>query len=222
MAAKRTRREMPPPSSSKEEDLQTKRIERCPVLLGKNIDLVSFTFDVHSFHIEAAFRRSKRVKITQDLICSILRLEDGGIRLYTTKTIPYIEEYNLVEACRRVTGETLRNTCTPKHKSTYTYVLCILHNIIAHIIVPRKGHLMKVNHYDDFLLDSILLGRKLDFPYIMLQHMNSVLSGTKPKALPYGMILTKVFEHFRVSVHYSITSSSQSHRYHQYLHSKAA
>ncbi|KAL2461884.1 Uncharacterized protein Adt_45304 [Abeliophyllum distichum] len=38
----------------------------------------------------------------------------------------------------------------------------------------------------------------------MLQHMNSVLSGTRPKALPYGMILTKVFEHFGVSVHDSV------------------
>ncbi|KAL2487088.1 Uncharacterized protein Adt_31844 [Abeliophyllum distichum] len=34
----------------------------------------------------------------------------------------------------------------------------------------------------------------------MIQHMNSVLSGTRPKALPYGMILTKFFEHFGVSV----------------------
>ncbi|KAL2475329.1 Uncharacterized protein Adt_36065 [Abeliophyllum distichum] len=34
----------------------------------------------------------------------------------------------------------------------------------------------------------------------MIQHMNSVLSGSRPKALPYGMILTKVFDHFGVSV----------------------
>ncbi|KAL2542040.1 Uncharacterized protein Adt_03018 [Abeliophyllum distichum] len=68
------------------------------------------------------------------------------------------------------------------------------------MIVPRKGHHDEVNHYDVFLLDSILLGRKLDFSYIMIQHMNSVLCGSRPKALPYGMILTKVFEHFGVSV----------------------
>ncbi|KAL2532590.1 Uncharacterized protein Adt_05941 [Abeliophyllum distichum] len=47
-------------------------------------------------------------------------------------------------------------------------------------------------------------GRKLDFSYIMLQHMNSVLNGTRPKALHYGMILTKVFEHFGISVHDSV------------------
>ncbi|KAL2480348.1 Uncharacterized protein Adt_33314 [Abeliophyllum distichum] len=34
--------------------------------------------------------------------------------------------------------------------------------------------------------------------------MNSILSGTRPKAFPYGMILTKVFEHFVVSIHDSV------------------
>ncbi|KAL2505327.1 Uncharacterized protein Adt_20948 [Abeliophyllum distichum] len=143
MDSKRTRRERPPPSSSEEEDPLTKRIKRCPVLLDKNVDLASFTFDAPSFHIEDLFVgmgwvgiltlndkvypsivkdfykkiifspgteimclvRNKRVKITQDLIHSILRLEDGGIHLYTTKKIPHIEEYNPVEACRRVTGK---------------------------------------------------------------------------------------------------------------------
>ncbi|KAL2542262.1 Uncharacterized protein Adt_03240 [Abeliophyllum distichum] len=168
MAAKHSKKERPPSSSSsEEEDPQIKRIDRCPVLLGKNVDLASFTFDAPSFYIEELF------------------------------------EYNPVETCRRVTGKHFE---TPACLSTNLLTLTcrVLHNIIAHIIVPRKGHHDEVNHYDVFLLDSILLGRKQDFPYIMLQHMNSVLSSTRPKVLPYGMILTKVFEHFGVSVHDSV------------------
>ncbi|KAL2513126.1 Uncharacterized protein Adt_18726 [Abeliophyllum distichum] len=34
--------------------------------------------------------------------------------------------------------------------------------------------------------------------------MNSVLSGTRPKALPYGMILTKNFQHFEISFRDSV------------------
>ncbi|KAL2504653.1 Uncharacterized protein Adt_20274 [Abeliophyllum distichum] len=60
------------------------------------------------------------------------------------------------------------------------------------------GHLDKLNHYDVFLLDSIFVGRKLDFPYIMLNHKDSVICGTRPKALPYRMILIKIFHHFKV------------------------
>ncbi|KAL2541798.1 Uncharacterized protein Adt_02776 [Abeliophyllum distichum] len=148
--------------------------------------------------------KNKRIKITRDLIRSLFCLEDGGIRLYTTKTIPHIEEeYDPVEACHRVTGKHFE---APARLSTNQLTLTcrVLHNIIAHIIVPRKGHHDEVNHYDFFLLDSILLGRKLNFLYIMIQHMNYVLSGTRPKALHYGMILTKVFEHFGVSIHDSV------------------
>ncbi|KAL2513131.1 Uncharacterized protein Adt_18731 [Abeliophyllum distichum] len=242
MAAKRPRRERPPSSSSsKEEDPQSKRFDRCPIQIGKNVDLASFTFDAPSFHIEDLFVgigwvgiftladkiypslvkdfykkmifspgteitcsiKNKRIKITRAIIHSLLHLEDGGISLYTTKTIPHFEEYDLVEACRHVTG---KHFDAPSHLSSNQLTLTcrVLHNIIAHIIVPQKGHHDEVNHYDVFLLDSILLGRKLEFRYIMIQHMNYVLSGTRPKALPYGIILTKIFEHFGVSFHDSV------------------
>ncbi|KAL2526263.1 Uncharacterized protein Adt_11317 [Abeliophyllum distichum] len=241
MSAKHSRRDRPPSSSSEEENPQAKRIESCPVLLGKNVDLSSFTFDAPSFHLEDLFStmgwvsilslydkvylsivkdfykkmvfspgtgisclvRNKRIKITQEIIRSLLYLEDGGIRLYTTKTIPHLEGYDPVEACRRVTGKHFDN---PARLSTNQLTLTchVLHNIIAHIIVPRKGHLDEVNHYDVFLLDSILIGRKLNFSYIMLHHIDSVLSSTRTKALPYGMILTKKFQHFEVSFRDSV------------------
>ncbi|KAL2526761.1 Uncharacterized protein Adt_11815 [Abeliophyllum distichum] len=89
--------------------------------------------------------RNKRIKITQDLIRSILHLEDGGIRLYTTKTILHTDEYNPVEACCHVTGK-----------------------------------------------------------HFKAAHMSCVLSGTRPKALSYGMILTKKFQHFEISFHDSV------------------
>ncbi|KAL2512942.1 Uncharacterized protein Adt_18542 [Abeliophyllum distichum] len=38
----------------------------------------------------------------------------------------------------------------------------------------------------------------------MIQHMRCVLSGTRAKALPYGMILTKIFQHFEVPVRDSV------------------
>ncbi|KAL2456968.1 Uncharacterized protein Adt_46552 [Abeliophyllum distichum] len=220
MDVKHSMREMVLSSSFNEEAPQVTQIDRCPILIGKNVDLTSFTFDAPSFHIEDLFVsmgwvsiimlndkvypsivkdfykkmtfspgtgitclvRNKRIKITQELIRSNLHLEDGGIRLYTTKTISHLEEYNPIEACRRVTQKHFE---TPVRLSTnqLTLTCCVLHNIIAHIIVPRKSHLDEVKHYDVFLLDSILIGRKLYFSYIVLQHMNSVLSGTRHKAL---------------------------------------
>ncbi|KAL2469984.1 Uncharacterized protein Adt_38120 [Abeliophyllum distichum] len=39
----------------------------------------------------------------------------------------------------------------------------------------------------------------------MIQHMSCVLSGTRPKALPYRMILTKLFQHFQISFRDSVS-----------------
>ncbi|KAL2497277.1 Uncharacterized protein Adt_22827 [Abeliophyllum distichum] len=190
MAAKRLRRERAPfPSSESEDSPSEIRIAKCLVLFSKNVDLGSFTFEAPSFHIKDIF---------VELIRSILHLEEGGVRLYTTKTILHTEEYNLIEACCHVTGKHFE-AAVRLSTNQLTLPCRVLHNIIVHIIVPRKGHLDEVNHYDVFLLDSILRGRKLDFSYIMIQHMTSVLSGTRPKALLYRMILTKNFQHFEIS-----------------------
>ncbi|KAL2519558.1 Uncharacterized protein Adt_15805 [Abeliophyllum distichum] len=195
MAAKCTRSERPPSSSSSdEEDSHTKRIDRCPILIDEFLSGIGYY---------VSSKKTKRIKITHELIRSILHLEDGGVRLYTTKTIPHTDEYNSVEACCHVTGKYFE-AAVRLSTNQLTFPCRVLHNIIAHIIVPRKGHLDEVNYYDIFFLDSILHGCKIDFSYIMLQHMSCVLSGTMPKALPYGMILTKKFQHFDVSFHDSV------------------
>ncbi|KAL2462307.1 Uncharacterized protein Adt_45727 [Abeliophyllum distichum] len=63
MAAKRSRRERPPSSSSsEEEDPQIKRIDCCPVLFGKNVDLASFTFDVPFLSHRRSYRSGTRPK----------------------------------------------------------------------------------------------------------------------------------------------------------------
>ncbi|KAL2492480.1 Uncharacterized protein Adt_28108 [Abeliophyllum distichum] len=216
MAAKRPRRERPPSPSSEDEDSPSKiRIPKCPILIGKNVDLASFTFEAPSFHIEDLFAGMCWVSIltlddkvypfiVKELYKSISSTPGSGIScLYTTKTIPHTEEYNPVEACCHVTGNHFEDAVRLS-TNQLTLSCRVLHNIIAHIIVPRKGHLDEVNHYDVFLLDFILRGRKLDFSYIMIQHMTSVLSGTRPKALLYVMIFTKIFQHFEISFRDSV------------------
>lgn len=76
----------------------------------------------------------------------------------------------------------------------------VLQNIIANIILPRKGHRDEVNYFDLFILDSFLVGRKLDFPTIALGLMKLIHTSRYSKALPYVTLLTKNFKHFNVSL----------------------
>ncbi|KAL2486621.1 Uncharacterized protein Adt_31377 [Abeliophyllum distichum] len=245
MVSKRQRSERPPSPSSEDEAPSIENwIDKCPIHIGKNVDLVSFTFDASYFHMEDLFVamgwvsiltlddkaypnitkefyqdmiyspetgitcmvRNKRIKITQDLIRSILHLENCDIRVYSSKTTPHLEGYNPIEVCSRVTGKHFEEV-TRLSTNQLTLSCCVLYNIISHILVPRKGHLDEVNHFYVFLLNSILVGCKLDFPFIMLNHMNTVHRHHQPMALPYGMILTKIFQHLEVSFHDEVVLS---------------
>ncbi|KAL2512240.1 hypothetical protein Adt_17840 [Abeliophyllum distichum] len=78
MSAKRSRREKTPLSSSEEDVPQMTRIDCCPVLISKNVDLASFTFDAASFHIEDLFSCMGWSKEFDDeLGPSTLLFEDG-------------------------------------------------------------------------------------------------------------------------------------------------
>ncbi|KAL2517378.1 hypothetical protein Adt_13625 [Abeliophyllum distichum] len=56
MTAKCPRRErLSSPSSDEEAPPPEHRIDKCPILVGKNVDLALFTFDAPSFHIEYFF-----------------------------------------------------------------------------------------------------------------------------------------------------------------------
>ncbi|GAU44714.1 hypothetical protein TSUD_400260 [Trifolium subterraneum] len=70
----------------------------------------------------------------------------------------------------------------------------LLHNMCHHSFFPRTGSKDKVSDLDLLLMYHMAKGIKLNLPYIILHHMIHVAtSGFKKIALPYVMILTRVF-----------------------------
>ncbi|KAK2365269.1 hypothetical protein QL285_090040 [Trifolium repens] len=75
----------------------------------------------------------------------------------------------------------------------------ILHNMLLHCIFPRIGSKQKVTDIDLLIMYHMTKGIKLNLPYVIIQHMiHAAKSGSKKIALPYGMILTKVFRTFAI------------------------
>ena len=52
---------------------------------------------------------------------------------------------------------------------------------------------------DLWLVDFILCGRKVNLGFLIVQHMANVLSSTH-SVLPYGMLLTTIFQHFEINL----------------------
>ena len=75
----------------------------------------------------------------------------------------------------------------------------VLHHIITFSIIPRGGHREELSYVEAFLVDSLLVGHRVNLGYIMLNHMIAFCESTT-WVLPYGRFLTKVFREFGLNL----------------------
>ncbi|GAU39793.1 hypothetical protein TSUD_219680 [Trifolium subterraneum] len=70
----------------------------------------------------------------------------------------------------------------------------LLHNMCQHSFFPHIGSKDKVTDLDLLMMYHMAKGAKLNLPYIILYHMiHAATSGFKKIALPYAMLLKRVF-----------------------------
>ncbi|GAV91363.1 hypothetical protein CFOL_v3_34759 [Cephalotus follicularis] len=73
----------------------------------------------------------------------------------------------------------------------------LLHHLIVHQILPTGGGYAKLSRMQVFLMWCILSKIEFCFPLLMLKTMVRAFS-QKKSVLPFGSILTKVFQHFHI------------------------
>ena len=66
-------------------------------------------------------------------------------------------------------------------------------HMIFSILLPRGGHRDEVSYLEAFIVDSILIRRRIHVRYLMMMHMISCIESTT-RVLPYGRFLTRVFK----------------------------
>ncbi|CAL1369463.1 unnamed protein product [Linum trigynum] len=74
-----------------------------------------------------------------------------------------------------------------------------LHHMLFYNILPKGGHRETVTYFDMELLTHLLLNEKVNLPYLIFNHMLTTAESSN-RNLPYGMILTVLFEHFNVNL----------------------
>ncbi|PON55778.1 hypothetical protein PanWU01x14_185870, partial [Parasponia andersonii] len=87
--------------------------------------------------------------------------------------------------------------CTANHLNVHSR---LFHHYITYNILPRTGHREIVHPLDIFLINSILMGKAINLGYILMTQMREVGS-KKMGCLPYGMVLTRIIDHFEIPLH---------------------
>lgn len=132
----------------------------------------------------------------------ILKIWNEGFQFFSSRYKMKKPWYNLVEVVRNICKRTDLSEffCNAFFKAqVLPFQVRILYNIIQHFISIRTRQFDEVTSLDVCLLDSILLGRKLDIGYIILQHMFSS-PNIESHFLPYGIIVTCILKHFNVFI----------------------
>ena len=71
--------------------------------------------------------------------------------------------------------------------------------MITYIFIPKGGHQDDVSFLEAFLVDNILIERKVNMGYIIFRHMKAC-SLSEDSVLPYGMFITKIVKYFNVNL----------------------
>ncbi|GAU36170.1 hypothetical protein TSUD_274480 [Trifolium subterraneum] len=136
----------------------------------------------------------KDVKLVVDpfVIGSLIGIKSEGMEVYGNDWYDQVK-INKEDLKRKMsTEEGAKKNAPPSSMLKTEYKL--LHNMCQHSFFPRTGSKDKVTDLDLLLMYHMAKGSKLNLPYIILQHMiHAATSGFKKIALPYAMILTRVF-----------------------------
>ncbi|GAU32950.1 hypothetical protein TSUD_153670 [Trifolium subterraneum] len=136
----------------------------------------------------------KDVELVVDpyVIGSLIGIKSEGLEVYGNDWY-YQVKINKEDLKKKMfTEEGDKKNAPPSSMLKTEYKL--LHNMCQHSFFPRTGSKDKVTDLDLLMMYHMAKGVKLNLPYIILHHMiHAATSGFKKIALPYAMVLTRVF-----------------------------
>ena len=103
---------------------------------------------------------------------------------------PQVEGFDQLACIERLSGRRLVGPITLKAKDL-NLTAKLIHHIIRYIILPRSGNRDEISAFDHFLIDSIMLKRRLSLGFIIGNFM-MVAKEKKRAALPYGAVITRL------------------------------
>ncbi|GAU22906.1 hypothetical protein TSUD_377180 [Trifolium subterraneum] len=136
----------------------------------------------------------KDVELVVDpyVIGSVIGIKSEGLEVYGNDWYDQVKINKEDLKKKMFTEERAKKNAPPSSMLKTEYKL--LHNMCQHSFFPRTESKDKVTDLDLLMMYHMAKGVKLNLPYIILHHMIlAATSGFKKIALPYAMLLTRIF-----------------------------
>ena len=143
--------------------------------------------------------RGVEIRLSPESICLILDIPLVGLQVYKAKAWPIVPGFEPRVAVQRLCGLAYAQGMGKPSAHNLTMPSRVLHHMICSILLPRGGHRDEVSYLEAFIVDLILIGRRIHVGYLMMMHMISCVE-SMTRVLPYGRFLTRVFKDVEVDL----------------------
>ncbi|GAV79905.1 hypothetical protein CFOL_v3_23367 [Cephalotus follicularis] len=140
----------------------------------------------------------ERIYLNARILASILHIPHTGLYVFEHKKWPEVEGFHpnqILSILYPNDPNVHPNMALTTNRLSVDHRL--LHHLIVHQILPTGGGYAKFSRMQVFLMWCILSKIEFCFPLFMLKTMVRAFS-QKKSVLPFGSILTKVFQHFHI------------------------
>ena len=140
-----------------------------------------------------------KICLSSMFLGAILRVPPSTVSIHTKRGPKNIEGFSHQDQLKIITG--LENVSEGVFPSTTQLVPLAqaLFKLSIENVSPRLGTRSNLSSQDIVVVSMILAGRKFDLPDLILKNMIDSVEGKSSGGLPYGLLLTRVFEWFGVS-----------------------
>ncbi|CAL1370380.1 unnamed protein product [Linum trigynum] len=154
-----------------------------------------------SIHAFQSYVNGMEKRISKNVLAEVLETPNWGKRINSYNAwneTRFSRTKQIQTVCGLAEGEDAQDCNRPK-SNKLTVQARVIHHMLSYNILPEGGHWETVTYFDMELLTSLLLDEKVNLPYLIFNDMLTAAESSN-RNLPYGMILTLLFEHFNVDL----------------------
>ncbi|GFZ06751.1 hypothetical protein Acr_18g0009210 [Actinidia rufa] len=159
----------------------------CNLEVG-NLDNAEFTID--------SYVRGKHIVLNPTILSQIIGVPNDGELIFLEKPSQLKNHVNKAEMNETVS---IHGTVGASQHKELKKEFRLFHKFISYNVTPKHGHHNQVSTMENFIIYRSAIEDPLNLNYIILREMAYVRTH-KNRSLPYGALLTKIFEHFEVNL----------------------